>query len=309
MALWAPGKILTRLECLEKNASRVERVRPLDEWELTTLGLAAADVGQFERGVDYARRGYEYSLSLNGPRHPRTLEMRMYQCKARLDSGDTDAALSECGATLQAIQAEASDKASLVARMRLYTVDALKDGKRFDEARAELARARAAGADESEALQTEAEIDVATGHAAHALARLREALAEETKELPPEHPDVIGAEVELGRALLAHGDAAEAQTLLESTLAAASHAELMPIGRADVEFTYARAIVQAGRTSHDKARALAEKARETYVATAPATRRYVEARREIRRTGSRGRQTVASAPPSRSHQVRHEAVH
>jgi eukaryotic-like serine/threonine-protein kinase len=281
VALWAPGLILTRLDCLEKNAAKVERLRPLDEWELTTLGLAAVDVGQFDRGIDYARRGYEYSLRQNGPSHPRTLEMRMYQCKARLDSGDTDAALAECGAILQAIQAEASDNAALVARMRLYTVDALNYARRYDEARAELARARAAGADESEVLLSEAEIDVATGHAAHALPHLREALAEETKELRPEHPDVIGAEVELGRALLAHGDVAEARTLMESALAAAGHAELMPIGRADVEFTLARAIVAADPRSRARALSLAEQARDRYVATAPATRRYLDERKEI----------------------------
>jgi len=281
VALWAPGKIVTRLECLEKNAAKVERLRPLDEWELTTLGLAAADVGQFERGIEYARRGYEYSLSLNGPVHPRTLEMRMYQCKARLDSGDNDAALAECGATLKAIQAEASDKAALVARMRIYMVDALNSSKRYDEARAELARAREAGADDSDVLLTEAEIDVATGHAERALPHLREALADTAKELPPEHPDVIGSEVELGRALIAHGDLKEARTLLESTLAAASHAELMPIGRADVDFNYARAMLLADPASRSQAVTLAEKARDTYLTAAPATSRYTEARKEI----------------------------
>ncbi len=281
VALWVPGKILTRLDCLEKNAAKVERLRPLDEWELTTLGLAAADVGQFERGIEYARRGYEYSLNLNGPLHPRTLEMRMYQCKARLDSGDNETALAECGATLKAIQAEASEKTALVARMRMYVVDALTSAKRYDEARAELARARASGADDSEALQTEAEIDVATGHPALALPHLREALADEAKELPPEHPDVIGSEVDLARALIAHGDVKEARTLLESTQAAAAHAELNPIGRADVEFAYAQAMLLADPGSRGRAVALAEKARDTYLGAAPATSRYTQRRREI----------------------------
>jgi tetratricopeptide (TPR) repeat protein/predicted Ser/Thr protein kinase len=280
VALWDAGKIVTRLACLEKHAAKVEPVRPLDEWELTTLGLAAVDVGQFDRGIAYARRGYEYSLEQNGPMHPRTLEMRMYECKAEADSGDYDAALSVCGATLQAIDAVAGDNHALVARSRLYLVDVLLGEKRYDDARAELARAVAIGADVADVEEATARLDAVTGHAERALPHLRQALAEQ-KDLPAEHPDVIGAKLELGRSLLASGRVAEARTVLDDALAAAMRAELSPISRADVEFAAARALWAASPEARPHALDLARRALETYTASAPRTRGFTDARAAI----------------------------
>ena len=48
VALWQSGRMVARLKCLEEHAAKVEPARPLDEWELTTLGLAAVDVGQYD---------------------------------------------------------------------------------------------------------------------------------------------------------------------------------------------------------------------------------------------------------------------
>jgi len=280
IALWNAGKVIARLACLERHAAKVEPVRPLDEWELTTLGLAAVDVGQFERGIDYARRGTEYSLRQNGPMHPRTLEMRMYECKAQLDFGDFDRALTLCGETLQALGQVASDNRALVARNRLYTVEALIGDKRYDEARAELSRAVASGADKADVEEASARIDAVTGHADRALPHYREALAAQ-QELPAEHPDVISAKLELGKALLDSGHVAEARVLLDDTLAAASRAELSPTSHADVELAAARAIWASSPAGRPRALGLARKALETYEASAPKTRGFADQRAAI----------------------------
>ncbi len=280
VALWNVGKIASRLACLEKHAAKVEPVRPLDEWELTTLGLAAVDVGQFERGIEYARRGYEYSLLQNGPMHPRTLEMRMYQCKAEVDSGDYDAALSVCGASLEAIDAVAGDNHALVGRNRIYLVDVLLGEKRYDEARAELARAISTGADAADTEEATARLDAVTGHGDTALPHLRQALAE-LKDLPAEHPDVIGAKLELAKSLLTIGRVAEARTVLDDALASAGRAELSPTARADVEFAAARALWAASPEARPHAVELARKALETYTVSAPKTRAFADARTTI----------------------------
>ncbi len=280
VALWGRGKILSRLACLEKHAARVEPTRPLDEWELTTLGLAAVDVGQFDRGVEYARRGYDYSLRINGPLHPRTLEMRMYVCRAQIDSGDYDAAETTCKATLQALQRVAGDNEALVGRGRIYLIDVLIGEKKYDEARAQLALATKNGADAAAVEDSTARIDAATGHADRALPHFRQALAEE-QDLPAEHPDVIGAKLALGRALLDSGAVAEARTLLDEDLAAAERAELSPIQRAEVEFADARALWESGTATRPRALELARKALDAYAASAPKTRGFGDDRAEI----------------------------
>jgi tetratricopeptide (TPR) repeat protein len=280
VALWGRGKILSRLACLEKHAAKVEPVRPLDEWELTTLGLAAVDVGQFDRGVEYARRGYEYSLRVNGPLHPRTLEMRMYVCRAQIDDGDYDAAEKTCSATLDALQRVAGDNQALVGRGRIYLIDVLIGDKKYDEARAQLALATKNGADAAAVEDSTARIDAATGHADRALPHFREALAEE-QDLPAEHPDVIGAKLALGRALLDSGAMADARTLLDEDLAAADRAELSPIQHAEVEFADARVLWEAGAATRPRALELARKALEAYAASAPKTRGFKDDRAEI----------------------------
>ena len=169
----------------------------------------------------------------------------MYECKAQVDSGDYDTALSVCGATLAAIEAVAGDNRALVGRNRIYLVDVLLRENRYDEARAELARAVATGADVADAEEATARLDAVTGHADRALPHLRQALAAQ-QELPAEHPDVIGAKLELGKSLLACGRVAEARTVLDDALAAAARAELSPTSRADVEFAAARAVWAAG---------------------------------------------------------------
>lgn len=280
VALWGRGKILARLACLERHAAKVEPTRPLDEWELTTLGLAAVDVGQFQRGVEYARRGYDYSLHVNGPLHPRTLEMRMYVCRAQIDSGDFDAAEATCSATLEALEKVAGDNQALIGRDRIYLIEVLMGEKKYEEARAQLALATKNGADAAAVEDATARIDVATGHADRALGHFREALAEQ-QELPAEHPDVISAKLELGKALLDSGAVAEARTLLDEATASAERAELSPIAHADVEFAEARVLWESGPSTRARALELARRALETYAASAPKTRGFSDDRAEI----------------------------
>ncbi len=277
VALWSRGKVFARLECLERHAAKVEPVRPLDEWELTTLGLAAVDVGQFERGIEYARRGYEDALRVNGPDHPRTLEMRMYQCKAQLDYGDLEGALALCTGTLRALEHAAGDNHGLLARSRMYVVDVLVAQGRFDDAQAELERARADGADAGVLEDATARIDLATGHAERSLPHFRKALSEQ-EELPAEHPDVIGAKTQLGKALLSAGALGEARSVLEDALASCDRAELSPLSRADVEFAMARVLSATSTSLRPRALELARRARETYGTAGPRTRRFDDER-------------------------------
>lgn len=284
VALYNLGKVLDRLACLERHAAQVEPTRPLDEWELTTLGLAAVDAGQYARGLDYVHRGYEAALAEFGPAHPRTLEMRMYECKAQNDSGDPDAALATCGEALEAMQQVAADEPALVSRDHFYTALALVGAKRYEAARAELALAQSLGADESDVLEITAMIDAATNHPARAIPHFRQALAAELQDLPPLHPDVIGAKLELGKALLDHHDVAEARKVLDDAAETAKDAQLPPATRADVEFAAARALWAGGKPgSSDRARAidLARKALAAYVELAPSTPLLKESRDEI----------------------------
>jgi tetratricopeptide (TPR) repeat protein len=206
--------------------------------------------------------------------------MRMYECKAEVDSGDYDAALSVCSATLQAIDAVAGDNRALVGRSRIYLVDVLLGEKHYDEARAELARATATGADLADAEEAAARLDAVTGHADRALPHLRQALAAQ-QELPPVHPDVLGAKLELGKSLLASGHLAEARTVLGDALASAARAELSPISRADIEFAAARAEWASSPDARPHALELARRALETYAVSAPRTRGFTDARAAI----------------------------
>jgi tetratricopeptide (TPR) repeat protein len=284
VALYNLGKLRDRLECLERHAAQVEPVRPLDEWELTTLGLAAVDAAQFERGLDYVHRGYEYALGTYGPAHPRTLEMRMYECKAQIDSGDPDAALATCAEALEAMKRVASDEPALLSRNHLYTALALVGAQRYAAARAELALAQSLGADDSDVLGTIAMIDAASGHPARAIPHFRQAVTAELQDLPAVHPDVVSARLELGKALLGARDLAEARRVLEDALATARDAQLAPTMRADLEFATARALWATGK-SGSSARAhaleLARSAVAAYVELAPKTPRLRAAREEI----------------------------
>jgi hypothetical protein len=72
------------------------------------------------------------------------------------------------------------------------------------------------------------EVQRETGHAAEALADARRALAIDRVVLPPEHPGLADAQLDLARALVARGrDRAQARAL-----AAAARATYVKAGRA-----------------------------------------------------------------------------
>jgi len=278
VALYNTGRLLDRLTCLEKNAASVELQRPLDDWELTTLGLAAVDAGQYERGLDYVRRGYEYSQKSYGPLHPRTLEMKMYECKAQVDSGDYGSARRTCEAALASMQQEASDNGALIARDRLYTAFALIGDKQYDAGRAALELAQSLGADESGVLDAQAQIDAETGHPDRAIPHFRQALAEVLKDLPAVHPNVVIAEGALGKALLEAHDLAEARRVLDEASDHARTAQLAPTARAEIEFDDARAIWATSPKERERAMDQARSGLATYDANAPHTKGFGEMR-------------------------------
>ena len=144
VAMWQTGAVHTRLACLEKHAAKVEKQRPLNDWELTTIGLAAGDAGEIARGLDWLKRGYRYSLDENGPTHPRTTEMRVYLCKGLMDYGDLDAAIVECNAARDEIaKAKEDSTKELMGKVDIYIGSALRLLHRYDEAKKELERAKA----------------------------------------------------------------------------------------------------------------------------------------------------------------------
>ena len=280
VALWQPGRLHARLDCLEKHAAKIERTRPLDEWELTTLGLAASDVGLYTRGLEYTRRGQAYSLAENGAVHPRTLEMRGYVCKALFDLGDIDAALTECTDALKDAEGAGTDNGYVVGKIRMYWGACLRETGRFTEARAQLDLARP----HAEVAEIEAEIaqlETASGHAAQAVATLRKALEVVAKDLPPGHANVVVSKLTLGEALLATNAVAEARLVLDGALATCTEADLNPLMVADVELAAAKARLRGDATKKGEALDLARRAREAYEANAPHTKRYDAARARI----------------------------
>jgi predicted Ser/Thr protein kinase len=280
VALEPTGRIQDRLACLEAHARKVEPTRPLDEWERTTLGLAAVDAGQFARGQEYLHRGTEYSSRVLGPTHPRTLEMRMYEMKGLVDSGDLDAAVTFGRATLTQMEQVAKDNTALMGRMHVYLARALALDHRWAEARAEIARAQGDEVDAADIQDVQGQIDIGTGHPERAIAHLRESVEQSKEGVPPDHPNVLGAETALASALLDAKQAAEARRILDATLAASAKTQLAPVGLADLRFAAARARWATGGSKTDAIR-LAQQALDTYATGVPPTKGMLRQRAEI----------------------------
>jgi predicted Ser/Thr protein kinase len=273
VAMFQTGAVQSRLACLEKYVTRVEKQRPLNDWELVTIGLAAADAGEFGRGLEWLRRGYKYAVDEYGATHPKTLEMRVYLCKGLLDYGDLDGALAECAATAADVE-KAPENATkgLPGKAHVYEGSALRMLHRYAEARRELELGK--DGDPDDAMSELAVLETQTGHVDAALDYLKSSLADAQKALPPEHENVLSAQVQLASAELQQGSLTDARTLLDAALAAAERAEMSPLSRADLEFTAARALWRTDASKADKAVALAEDARGLLSKHAPATFRY-----------------------------------
>ena len=278
VSLWQTGVVIARLECLQKHAQRAERVAPLNDWELTTLGLAASDAGRFAQSIEYLKRGVDYSIKENGYTHPRTLEMRGYLCKGYLDLGDLERALSECRETLKTVEQVAPNNHYVKSKIQLYLGATLRELKHYPEAKRYLEAALPYVKPGGEALVELAEIASATGDHEAALAYFKKSLIEDSKDLAPNHPNLVVDLLQLGQAQLQHGDA-EARVTLERAYKIAEHADLSPFAIADVEFAWARSLwPDLGERS--RAVALAEKARLAY-AQGPNSERFQSIRNKI----------------------------
>ncbi len=286
VAMWQTGAVQSRLACLEKYTQRVERKRKPNDWELVTMGLAASDAGDLTKGVEYLRRAQQYSLDVNGASHPRTLEMGAYLCKGLVDYGDLEGALHQCEETRKKVEQLAADNTELVGTTELYAGEALSLMGRYDEARThlELAKKLARSAKMDEVILELAYVADATGKDDQSLAFFKTSLETASKELPPEHANVLESEYELGNAELARGLVSEARAVLDHAMMSLAHAEVSPLMAADLQFASARAIwrsVPADDASRAHAMALAEEARAGYATHAPPTLRYQNARHRI----------------------------
>jgi len=264
VALWQSGKQRERLECLKKHAAKAERLQPLSDWELTTLGLAASDAGSYEEAIGYLQRGVEYSMKENGYTHPRTMEMRGYLCKGLLDLGQLDRALAECRAALKTVHEVAPDNQYVASRIKLYLGTILREMKHFDEARALLEEAVKQVKPEGEALVELAQIASATGRHADALAYFGKSLAEDEKDLSPDHPNLVIDLLLLGEAWMARGDLVQAQKYLLRAHKITLGADLNPFQIADVDFAYAQALAAADPSRRAEALKLGGKAFDVY---------------------------------------------
>ena len=145
-ALARLGRIKERLRCFEQHAQKARE--PLNEWELTMLGVAAGDAGQYREAIDWLQRGVDFSVKEYGATHPRTLEMRAYLCKGWRDLGEYGKALAECQSALRTVREVSPDNQYLVTRIQLYLGSTLREMKRYADAKKLLLEAQKGVKDE-----------------------------------------------------------------------------------------------------------------------------------------------------------------
>jgi hypothetical protein len=269
VALNRLGRIKERLRCFEEHAKK-SRI-PLDEWELTMLGVAAGDAGQFSEAIDWLEKGVDYAQKEFGATHPRTLEMRAYLCKGWRDLGEYGKALSECQSALRTVREVSPDNQYLVTRIQLYLGSTLREMKQYADAKKILLEAQKGVKDE--VLPELAEIASATGDEKSALAYYKKSLEADEKELPSTHPDLAAERTMYAESLLATGQAEAARAQLELAHKALND-DMSALQVADVSFDYARALWLTRPDEHGKALQLARTARQLYVDNAPKTDRY-----------------------------------
>jgi tetratricopeptide (TPR) repeat protein len=277
------GKVRTRLSCLRALADRKDGVP--NEWLVTTLGIAASEAGEPAEAIHWLERGVELARDENGADHPRTLEMRAYLCHGLNELGDFDRAAGECRDALARLQKIAPDDTVLISRLQLYLADAATSLHHLDEARPLLEAAAANGDDEIKlAAKSElAELGGKKSDPKAEIAEHREALAETAKVFAPfnpHHPNILAERLELGKALLDHGDNAAALAELTKADEDADPTEMSPLSLAQIRFARAQAAMKATK-DHAKARELATSALALYREHAPDTARFREERTSI----------------------------
>ncbi|HXU71221.1 MAG TPA: serine/threonine-protein kinase [Polyangia bacterium] len=296
IALYQLGRVKERLRCLEQHAQKSRD--PLNEWELTMLGIAAKDAGQYTEAIDWLRRGVDFSIKEFGATHPRTLEMRAYLCDGYLELGDYGQALSECQAALRTVREVAPDNAYLVARIELYLGSTLREMKRYAEAKKLLLESQKVNNPEGDVVLGElAQIASATGDAKSALSYYKKSLDEDSKNLPAVHPNVVGDRQMYAETLLAMGQLEPARAQLEQAYKALND-DMNPLSVADVTFDYARALWLTRPAEHNKALQMARAARQIYVENAPKTERFQSSLAKIEKwlADEATRRTVADVP-------------
>jgi serine/threonine protein kinase/tetratricopeptide (TPR) repeat protein len=278
------GKVQTRLTCLQALAKRQQG--HLNEWLVTTLGIAASEAGAPAEAIHWLEQGVELARAENGPDHPRTLEMRAYLCKGLRELGDYRRAVAECSDALARLQKAAPDDHLLIARIQLYEAEAEIDLSHTDAARPLLEAAQQAGDDEVklESRTTLSELEGKRGNSHEAVAQHRAALAEMIKTFEPfnkRHPNILAERHELGVALLKAGDATHALEELTRADNDADPAETNPLELAQIKFARSEALMKAQPSARDEARTLASAALEIYERSAPETERFRKERGAI----------------------------
>jgi serine/threonine protein kinase len=278
------GKVLTCLRCLRDHAAELDRRGQLTDWELTWLGLAAADAGQYAEGVKWVRRGVAYSAEHEGKLHPRTLELRAYLVRALAQYGDAAEATREGEETLAAVQREGLGGSTLEAKVSLYLGMALRAlGRRADaEARLQVAHREERDPEiRSEASPELVGLYLETGRVKEAIALAQKSLAQDEKSLSPTHPYVLTDGLALARAQLRVGGSEAARATLERLLKAAANGndrpEVNPFLLASLK---AELGVALGRAEAGRSRTLLSEARATW-AGGPPTKRFSDERSRL----------------------------
>lgn len=277
------GKVRTRLSCLRDLAARKDGTP--NEWLVTTLGIAASEAGEPAEAIHWLEQGVELARDENGNDHPRTLEMRAYLCKGLYELGDYDRAAGECRDALARLQKIAPDDSVLLARLQWYLGDTAVALHHPDEARPLYEAAAETSDDEIKLAAKTALSELAgkKGDASAAVAEHREALAETIKAFAPfnpHHPNILAEHYELGRALLAQGDATAALAELAKADDEADPTESSPLALAQTRYARAQALLKTGGPPA-QARALAQSALDLYREHAPDTARFRDERDAI----------------------------
>jgi tetratricopeptide (TPR) repeat protein len=275
VSLSQDGKVGGCLKCLQAHAAELQRGNGLTDWELTWLGLAAADAGQFGESVDWVRRGVAYSAEHEGKTHPRTLELRAYLVRALVSRGDTDEAMREARDLLEVVQREGLTGTPVESRAMLYLGMTLRELGKLKEATAPLTRAAHETRDseiKSEAAPELVRLLLADGHKAQALALAQQALDDERKTLTPTHPYVLADSLALAQAQLDNGRGNDARVTLERALTDAGSADANPFLLAELKAELSGALPRRERA---RARTLASEARQFY-ASEVGTPRFVD---------------------------------
>jgi len=197
--------------------------------------------------------------------------MRAYLCKGLRDLGEYGQALAECQSALRTVREVSPDNQYLVTRIELYLGSTLREMKRYDEAKKLLLDAQKGVKDE--ALPDLAQIAAATGDEKSALAFYKKSLDDDEKQLPKDHPDLVGDRMMYAETLMAMGQLEPARAQLEQAYKVLND-DMSPFTIADVSFDLARVSWLTRPNERPKALQLARSARQIYADSAPKTERY-----------------------------------